>query len=49
MRHRIAVLGGTWSVNAGASGGTVVTARIPLQRMLLGDLASPLTQGPVTA
>jgi signal transduction histidine kinase len=42
MRHRIAALGGTWSVNPAAGGGTVVTARIPLERMLRLDLASPI-------
>jgi signal transduction histidine kinase len=34
MRHRIAALGGTWDVATPASGGTVVTASIPLHRML---------------
>jgi signal transduction histidine kinase len=34
MRHRIAALGGTWDVRTSAAGGTVVTARIPLQAML---------------
>ena len=35
MRHRIAALGGTWDVRSPKSGGTVVTALIPLPRMLL--------------
>jgi signal transduction histidine kinase len=34
MRHRIAGLGGTWDLGSPGSGGTVVTARIPLTRML---------------
>ena len=34
MRHRIAGLGGTWDLGTPSSGGTVVTARIPLARML---------------
>ena len=34
MRHRIAGLGGTWELGSPSSGGTVVTARIPLTRML---------------
>src|SRR5580704_7884194 len=34
MRHRVAGLGGTWEVGSPDSGGTVVTARIPLARML---------------
>jgi signal transduction histidine kinase len=34
MRHRIAGLGGTWDLSTPASGGTVVTARIPMARML---------------
>ncbi len=38
MRHRIAGLGGTWDVGTPASGGTVVTASIPLARMLLQNI-----------
>lgn len=34
MRHRIAGLGGTWDLGSPSLGGTVVTARIPLARML---------------
>jgi signal transduction histidine kinase len=34
MRHRIAALGGTWEVGSRASGGTFITARIPMRRML---------------
>jgi len=34
MRHRIAGLGGTWDLGSPNSGGTVITARIPLARML---------------
>jgi signal transduction histidine kinase len=34
MRHRIAGLSGTWDIGTPESGGTVVTARIPLARML---------------
>jgi signal transduction histidine kinase len=34
MRHRIAGLGGVWDVRTPSSGGTVVTAVIPLSRML---------------
>jgi signal transduction histidine kinase len=34
MRHRIAGLGGTWDLGSPSSGGTVVTARIPLARVL---------------
>jgi signal transduction histidine kinase len=34
MRHRIAGLGGTWDLGSPSSGGTVVTARIPLVKML---------------
>jgi signal transduction histidine kinase len=34
MRHRIASLSGTWHIGSPESGGTVVTARIPLARML---------------
>jgi signal transduction histidine kinase len=39
MRHRIAALGGTWDVRSPKTGGTVVTASIPLVRMLLADTA----------
>jgi signal transduction histidine kinase len=35
MRHRITALGGTWEVSSPSTGGTVVTALIPLPRMLL--------------
>jgi signal transduction histidine kinase len=34
MRHRIAALGGSWEVKSPGSGGTIVTAQIPLPRML---------------
>ena len=34
MRHRVAGLGGTWHLGSPVSGGTVVTARIPLARVL---------------
>jgi signal transduction histidine kinase len=34
MRHRIAGLGGAWDVGSPVSGGTVITARIPLATML---------------
>jgi len=34
MRHRIDGLGGVWEVRSPSSGGTVVTALIPLARML---------------
>ena len=35
MRHRIAALGGTWEVRSPSTGGTIVTAVIPLPRMLM--------------
>jgi signal transduction histidine kinase len=34
MRHRIAALGGSWEVKSPAAGGTIMTASIPLSRML---------------
>jgi len=34
MRHRIAALGGAWEIHSPTTGGTVVTARIPLANML---------------
>jgi signal transduction histidine kinase len=39
MRHRIAALGGTWDVRSPSSGGTIVTAVIPLSRMLMVEPA----------
>ncbi len=41
MRHRIAALGGTWDVQAAATGGTVVTARVPLASMLIDREREP--------
>jgi len=35
MRHRISALGGSWAVQAPGGGGTIVTALIPLPRMLV--------------
>src|SRR5271154_5975594 len=35
MRHRVGGLGGTWQALSPSSGGTIVTAMIPLHRMLL--------------
>jgi signal transduction histidine kinase len=37
MRHRIAGLGGVWDVRTPSKGGTVVTAVIPLDRMLMPE------------
>src|ERR1700689_3249392 len=37
MRHRIAGLGGVWDVRTPSTGGTVVTALIPLARMLMPE------------
>jgi signal transduction histidine kinase len=34
MRHRITALGGSWDVRSPSTGGTIVTAVIPLPRML---------------
>jgi signal transduction histidine kinase len=34
MRHRINALGGSWEVRSPGSGGTIMTAQIPLSRML---------------
>jgi signal transduction histidine kinase len=39
MRHRIAGLGGIWDIRTPATGGTVVTARIPMSRMLIPETA----------
>ena len=39
MRHRIAGLGGIWEVSSPSTGGTVVTALIPLGRMLVAEHA----------
>ena len=39
MRHRIMALGGQWEIDSG-SGGTVVTVRIPLSRILSKEAAA---------
>jgi signal transduction histidine kinase len=39
MRHRIIALGGTWDIRNIAAGGTLLTAAIPLARMLAADAA----------
>jgi signal transduction histidine kinase len=39
MRHRISGLGGTWETHSPPSGGTVVTALIPMSRMLVAETA----------
>jgi signal transduction histidine kinase len=38
MRHRIAALGGLWEIDNPESGGTVVTARIPMSSMLPSEI-----------
>ncbi len=40
MRHRIAGLGGTWEVLSPGSGGTVVTAEIPLANLLQSETSA---------
>jgi len=40
MRHRIDGLGGTWDIRHPVTGGTILTAAIPLARMLPSDAAS---------
>jgi signal transduction histidine kinase len=40
MRHRINALGGSWEVRSPSSGGTVMTAQIPLTRMLSAEPAA---------
>jgi signal transduction histidine kinase len=39
MRHRITGLGGIWDVRSPAGGGTVVTAVMPMNRLLAADAA----------
>jgi signal transduction histidine kinase len=46
MRHRIAELGGTWDIRTPATGGTVVTARIPLSRMLVPETVEANLRSP---
>lgn len=41
MRHRIAAIGGKWEISRGAKGGTVLTARFPLNAVLLPAAESP--------
>ncbi len=43
MKHRIAALDGSWEVSSPATGGTLVTARIPLQRLLSPGRTRPLS------
>jgi signal transduction histidine kinase len=45
MRHRIVALGGNWQLTSPASGGTTVTAVIPLGRILAPEPAVPESQG----
>ena len=40
MRHRINALGGSWEVRSPSSGGTIMTAQIPLSRMLSAESAA---------
>jgi signal transduction histidine kinase len=42
MRHRITALGGTWEIHSVDPAGTIVTALIPLDRMLPTDMASAI-------
>ncbi|HSZ08990.1 MAG TPA: CHASE3 domain-containing protein [Steroidobacteraceae bacterium] len=46
MRHRIAGLGGIWDIRTPTTGGTVVTARIPLSRMLMPEAAETSLRSP---
>jgi signal transduction histidine kinase len=39
MRHRITALGGSWDVKSPSGGGTIVTAQIPLAKMLSEEAA----------
>jgi len=39
MRHRVTALGGSWDVRSAGSGGTILTALIPLPKMLLTEVA----------
>jgi len=38
MRHRIMALGGQWEINGKEGGGTIITVRIPLSRILLQEM-----------
>jgi signal transduction histidine kinase len=40
MRHRIVSLGGSWQLTSPASGGTTVTATIPVDRVLAAETSS---------
>jgi signal transduction histidine kinase len=42
MRHRITALGGTWEIQSLSPAGTMVTALIPLERMLPTDMSSAI-------
>ena len=39
MRHRVVALGGTWQMRNAGGGGTIITASIPVSRMLLPETA----------
>jgi signal transduction histidine kinase len=43
MRHRVTALGGTWSVECPSSGGTIVKAVFPLERVLLRSANPQMT------
>jgi len=43
MRHRVTALGGNWSVECPSSGGTIVKAVFPLERVLLRNVNPQLT------
>jgi signal transduction histidine kinase len=44
MRHRITTLGGTFNLQCPTSGGTILTARIPLSRALMAHQLEPEAQ-----
>jgi len=43
MRHRVTALGGVWQLNGPATGGTVVSAVIPLSRVLATELSDQVS------
>jgi signal transduction histidine kinase len=48
MRHRITALGGLWDIRSQSSGGTVVTARVPLVKILQTPEAIELQNAEIT-
>ena len=50
MRHRITALGGHWEIGSATGGGTLITVRIPLSQIIVGEnIGEPATADIPTA